>query len=280
MKALFTICILFTLLCSCEDELIKTPIEGGRFQTKEKLNDSIVLVKLYDSNQVLELKDYENIRTKIHKAYHYNEQGKLTETLIGYRNKENTNFSFSDCRYFNSAGKLLYRMIVNVDDQIIAHYYYDSTLNLKRQVFYNENYNSIRSEISFNKNGSVNQEHSKYLTIKKKHDKLVLHPSWFSGIHKIATISIYSLKGTEQIFEKEINFKNTRELVVGLQELDTSKIYAIIATAQRGYVDGLCLMENTGILIDDFNDIPENNLHPVILKNGQVHSGKYLLQAK
>lgn len=280
MKTLYTICILFTLLCSCENELIKTPVEGGRFQTKEKLNDSIVLVKLYDSNQVLELKDYENIRSKIHIAYRYNDKGKLEGTLIGYRNKENTTFSYSDCRYFNSSGTLLYRKILNVDDQIIADYYYDSTLNLKRHVFYNEKYNSIRSEISFNKNGSVNQEHSKYLTIKKKQNKLVLYPSWFSGIHKIATISIYSLQGTEQIFEKEINFKNTRELVVSLQEFDTSKIYAIFATAQRGYVDGLCLMEPTGILIDDFNDIPENNLHPVIVKNGQLHSGKYLLQAK
>jgi hypothetical protein len=280
MKALFTICILFTLLCSCEEELKKTSIGDGKYETTEQLNDSIILVKTFNSKQILEGKDYENIKTRIHKMYFLDENGKLSETAIAFFNKDNTNFSYADCRYFNSSGKLLYRKILNVDDQIIAHYYYDSTLNLKRQVFYNENYNSIRSEISFNKNGSVNQEHSKYLTIKKKHDKLVLHPSWFSGIHKIATISIYSLKGTEQIFEKEINFKNTRELVVGLHELDTSKIYAIIATAQRGYVDGLCLMENTGILIDDFNDIPENNLHPVILKNGQVHSGKYLLQAK
>lgn len=269
------------VMTSCENELKRTPIGDGKFETSEKLNDSIVLIKTYNSNEKLEAKDYENIRTKIHKLYYYNEKGKLTEAGVGFSNKENTNFSYVDCRYFESNnGKMMYRKILNTEAQTLAHYYYDSVLNLKRQVFYNESSKSIRSEISFNKNGTVNNEYSSYLTIKKNGDRLFFYPSWYKGIHKEAIIMIYTLEGTEIHYEKEISFKNTSELILNLKNLDTSKIYSIAVFAQQGYREGLPLLVPSSILIDDLNNIPTNNLYPVIIKDGQMHSGKYLLEQK
>lgn len=277
MKTLIHKLILILLISSCENELKKTPIEDGKFQTEEKLNDSIVLFKTYNSNQQLESKDYENIRTKIHKIYNFDAKGKLTESAIGFSSKENTNFSYVDCRYFDTNGKILYRKILNSEFQTLAHYYYDSVHNIKRYVFYNENTNSIRSEIAFNKNSKVNDEYSRYLSIKKDGVKLILYPSWFRGIHKNAIITIYSFEGTKRNLEKEIKLTNTSELSINLKDLDTSKTYSIAVSAQRGYIEGFPYLVPSSILIDDFKNIPNNNLYPIIVKDGKLQSGEYLL---
>lgn len=279
MKVVNYLYILFFIcITACNQSLEKVQLSDGRYQTEEKLNDSIIQIKVYNSSDKIEAINFKNIKSKIQTVYYFDENGLFKESRIGYPNKQNSAFSYVDCRYFNSKGKLMYRKILNSKDEMLAHFYFDSTLNLKRQVFYNERSNSIRSEIAYSLNGKVNQEISSFLMIQKKGNKLILQPSWINGKHSFTKITVYTYEGEERNLVKEIEFKNTSELFLNLDELDTTKVTSIAVSAIRGEYEGLPSLVPTSILIDNFNNIPKNNLSPTIVKDGKIQSGTDLLR--
>ncbi|AEA44428.1 hypothetical protein [Fluviicola taffensis] len=270
--------IIALVFMSCEGKLKKTPLIDGTFETKVKLNDSIILINRYDSNEKLNSKDYENLNTKIHKIFYYDEFGALKESAIGYPDKTNTNFSYVDCKYFDSKGNLKSRKILNSDYTVLAHYYCDSTLNVFRKVFYGELTKRKISEISCTENKIIDLENTDFLNVNRKGNLLYLKPSWFKGIHKRAMITINSYDGINRNFISEVVVENKRDLCVDLRKIDTFKVVSITVSVEHGSKFGMPLLVPISILIDDFNHIPENNLFPVIVKDGQIRSGKYLLE--
>lgn len=277
MKKYLFIVIVGLILFSCKGELNKEYIGNNKYETKEQLNDSIVLIKRYNSFDKMEAANFKNTKSNICKIFFYDESGRLKESGIGFPNKNNSGFSYVDCRYFNTNGELLYRKILNSENELLVHFYYDSVRKLKRRVFYNEGKNSVRSEIAYDLNGNINNDESSFLMAVKKGNKLILKPNWIRGKHKYAKITMYTYDGYNRKFVKELNFNDSLELYIKISDLNKEKINSIVVSAVRGEIEGLPSLVPISILIDDVNNLPKNNLYPIILKDGKFQSGKYLL---
>jgi len=271
VKKILVIISIFTITQGCKEELKRVPLADGKYETSVTINDSITLTRTYYPNERLFAKDFQNVKSNIHSIYYFNKDRKLESHFIG---NETT---YADIRYFDNQGKFDFRKLLNPKGEVLAQFYRDDKTGWKYQEFYSEYSKQLRSKIVFYKNGKVNKEQSSFLSIKKNGDILILNPSWHDGIHKKAIVEVYQINGTENIILKTLTFNDVKDLFVDLSDIDCTKSISIAVFAQKGVINGMPNLISSSFLIDDFENIPSNNLFPVIVNDGNLRSGRYLL---
>jgi hypothetical protein len=245
-------------MLGCSNNPVMIELEDGSFESKQKINNCIILSKYYNKEKELIGKIYYNEKTGFRNSYIF-EKGKLIIT----ENKNKKKRDFVIFKTYNPQGYIenkYFRTYAN-DNLIVKDFYKNG--RIKEIKYFYEGRDTINSSIRFNTDGTES-DLSNYIKMKFKNDTLYISPTLFQRKNFLElSLMAYEDKSLKnRIFiSAQINSKSMFIPFKTLRIKTPKKLFLIVEFTWKETSKNKKWTEIHYIEIKDFKNMAPNNLN-------------------